>query len=124
MFFDVEDEFELFCVGDIVFVDNYEVFGVCSYVKEIMVNCLLLNVLLVCYDVLDMIDFLLIDIEGLEFEILSVFDFLWWKVCLFVVEYGGDEVKREGIFILFIVKGFLCWNIEVFRWDDWYYLDV
>lgn len=123
-FFDVEDEPELSRVGDIVPVDNHEASGARSHAKEITVNCLSLNALLALYDAPDTIDFLSIDTEGSELEILSAFDFSRWKVRLLAVEHGGDEAKREGIFTLLTAKGFSRWNTEVSRWDDWYYLDA
>jgi FkbM family methyltransferase len=121
--FDVEDRPELSRVGDIVPLDNHEASGARSKAKEIRVNCSSLNTLLDRYNAPEAIDFLSIDTEGSELDILESFDFSQWKVRLIAVEHAGDEAKRKSIFTLLSSKGFLRWDMEVSRWDDWYYLN-
>lgn len=93
--------------------DNYE---------TIMVETISLVDLLSTYNAPKVIDYLSIDTEGSELEILSSFDFNQYRVKLITVEHAGEQKKREGIYNLLSSKGYSRWNTAISRWDDWYYL--
>ena len=64
------------------------------------------------------IDYLSIDTEGSEFEILETFPFECWQVNLLTVEYNYTD-RRNDIRSLLDKKGYKCTERE---WDDWYEL--
>jgi len=65
------------------------------------------------------IDYLSIDTEGSEFDILNQFDFDYWDISIITVEHN-DSPKRKDIFKLLSSKGYKR-KFEYFsRWDDWY----
>lgn len=69
------------------------------------------------------IDYLSIDTEGSEYEILSAMDFQDTQVKLITVEHAGDQEKRNKIFKLLSKNGYRRWHPEFTKWDDWYVLD-
>lgn len=66
------------------------------------------------------IDYLSIDTEGSEFEILNAFDFNRYQFALLTVEHAGESAKREAIHTLLEGQGYQRWFTEMSRWDDWY----
>lgn len=62
------------------------------------------------------IDYISIDTEGSEFEILQSFPFDLWNVSLFTIEHNYTE-QREKIAALMMKNGFS--RIEK-QWDDWW----
>ena len=62
------------------------------------------------------IDYLSIDTEGSEYEILSAFPFEKWNIRLITVEHNFTD-KRRLIQSLMTSKGYGCKEIQ---WDDWY----
>lgn len=64
------------------------------------------------------IDYLSIDTEGSEYEILAAFPFDTWKIQLITVEHNFTK-RRADIRALLEKKGYQC--IEM-QWDDWYEL--
>ena len=68
----------------------------------------------------DVIDYLSIDTEGSELEILQTFDFDAYKFRLITVEHAGEKEKREKICSLLESKGYNRWLPILSRWDDWY----
>jgi FkbM family methyltransferase len=65
------------------------------------------------------IDFLSIDTEGSEFEILKEFDFSRYSFGLVCVEHNFTE-NREKISRLLIENGYSQVFRELSAWDDWY----
>lgn len=68
------------------------------------------------------IDYLSIDTEGSEFEILKDFDFQKYHIDIITVEHNFTEM-REKIFNLLIFKGYRRVFIEHSDVDDWYVHD-
>lgn len=66
------------------------------------------------------IDYLSIDTEGSEYQILKDFPFSEWDVRLITVEHNF-EPQREKINSLLRQHGFKCINS---RWDDWYFKEI
>ncbi|MEM1432610.1 MAG: FkbM family methyltransferase [Pseudomonadota bacterium] len=64
------------------------------------------------------IDYLSIDTEGCEFDILKDFPFDRWRIALLTVEHNYTE-QRDQLFELLTRWGYD--RIEA-QWDDWYYM--
>jgi FkbM family methyltransferase len=64
------------------------------------------------------IDYLSIDTEGSEYEILKNFPFDQWEVRLITVEHNFTPI-RQSIRELLTAKGYVCREAQ---WDDWYEL--
>tara|TARA_B110000027_G_C16102243_1_gene293652 strand:- start:824 stop:1636 length:813 start_codon:yes stop_codon:yes gene_type:complete len=67
------------------------------------------------------IDYLSIDTEGSEFEILSVFDFDKYKIKIITVEHNYSK-NREKIFKLLTNKSYERVLSNISEFDDWYVL--
>lgn len=78
-----------------------------------------LNDLLKKYRAPQVIDFLSIDTEGSEFEILSHFDFSRHRFNAIVCEHNYSPM-RERIFELLTAQGYVRKFQELSRVDDWY----
>ena len=66
------------------------------------------------------IDYLSIDTEGSELDILEPFDFKAWRIDLISVEHSYNRVKREALQRLLERYGFIRRLERFSRWDDWY----
>ena len=92
--------------------DSYEENG------EIMnVDTISLVDLLKQYDAPAEIDYLSIDTEGSEFEILNAFDWEEYSIKCITVEHNFTPLRQE-IRDLLTSKGYFC---EEAKWDDWYF---
>jgi FkbM family methyltransferase len=67
------------------------------------------------------IDYLSIDTEGSEFEILKSFDFDFYEFSVITVEHNFTE-QRNKINELLIQKGYTQVLSDFSEWDDWYIL--
>ncbi len=65
------------------------------------------------------IDYLSVDTEGSEFDILNAFDFSAYKIKIITVEHNYSE-KRNLIHALLSGKGFKRVFEEISLFDDWY----
>lgn len=70
------------------------------------------------------IDYLSIDTEGSEYEILGTFDFEKYSIKLITVEHAGEDGKRDAIKALLEGHGYERWFSDFSRWDDWYVLNA
>ena len=82
------------------------------------VNTISLDDLLKKYDAPKDIDFISIDVEGAEYEILSTFSFDW-NVKLFTIEHNHNS-QRDNIYNLMVSHGYTRVFQEISEWDDWY----
>jgi hypothetical protein len=73
------------------------------------------------HDAPRLIDYLSIDTEGSEYEIIKDFDFKKYKFSVITVEHGFTK-KREDIYRLLVDNGYVRCFQELSRWDDWYVL--
>ena len=86
--------------------------------SEMVLETISLHDFLIANNAPRKIDYLSIDTEGSEFEILENFPFGNWEVGLLSVEHNFADI-RERIFMLLTDAGYL--RIEL-KWDDLYYL--
>jgi len=89
--------------------------------KEIPSKTISLEDLLGKYDAPSVIDYLSIDTEGSEFEILSSFNFEKYKFRIITCEHNYTE-NREKIHSLLNEKGYVRKYTEVSKFDDWFVL--
>lgn len=68
-----------------------------------------------------LIDYLSIDTEGSEFDILSSFNFKKYKFQVITVEHNYTD-KREKIFKLLTKNGYIRKYANLSKFDDWYFL--
>ena len=87
--------------------------------KSYNVNTISLIDLLKKYDAPVDIDYLSIDTEGSEFDILNSFDFSKYNITIITVEHNYTS-KREEIFSLLISKGYKRVFEAISLFDDWY----
>jgi FkbM family methyltransferase len=78
-----------------------------------------LNDLLSKYNAPSHIDYLSIDTEGSEFEILKAFDFNKYSFSCITVEHNYAAM-RDKIYALLTENGYARKYIEVSQVDDWY----
>jgi hypothetical protein len=64
------------------------------------------------------IDYISVDTEGSELEILQAFPFDAWRVRCFTVEHNFTPA-RDGVRRLMASHGYRCTEAQ---WDDWYEL--
>lgn len=83
------------------------------------VETISLNQLLIDADAPDFIDFISIDTEGSEFEILSAFDFSRWRFGSICVEHNYTPM-REQIFDLLTKNGYRRKWAHFSKFDNWY----
>ncbi len=63
------------------------------------------------------IDFISVDTEGSEYDILSTFPFEKWNVSCWTIEHNFSPI-RDKIYTLMCAHGYE--RVEA-KWDDWYY---
>jgi hypothetical protein len=87
--------------------------------KTYEVNTISLLTLLDKYGVAKDLDYLSIDTEGSEFEILSNFDFKTYNFRVITCEHNFTPA-REKIYQLLTSQGYIRKFEEMSRFDDWY----
>jgi FkbM family methyltransferase len=70
------------------------------------------------YNAPDVIDYLSIDTEGSEFDILSAYDFS--KIFKIITVEHNYTDNRDKIYDLLISKGYIRIMENLSKWDDWY----
>lgn len=75
--------------------------------------------LLLAHNAPEYIDYLSIDTEGSEYEILKSFDFSKHRFGLITCEHNHGD-SREAIESLLRAEGYLRFLEPISRWDDWY----
>jgi len=101
--------------------------AISSYVKTsrkvrgttYQVETVSLNDLLTQQNAPDVIDYISVDTEGSEFEILNATDFDRWSFRVMTVEHN-HEPQRQDVFDLLTSKGYTRVYEAVSRFDDWY----
>ena len=85
------------------------------------VETISLNDMLAKYNAPNEIDYLSIDTEGSEFDILNTFDFDRYKIKVITCEHNFTPM-RNTIFQLLTSKGYIRKYTEISNVDDWYVL--
>jgi FkbM family methyltransferase len=88
--------------------------------REYLVETVSLNDLLQSHGAPQVIDYMSVDTEGSELDILGSFDFEKYKVRVISVEHNYRPDYRRAIFELLSSKGFVRKYSDVSRFDDWY----
>lgn len=83
------------------------------------VTTISLNDLLSKYDAPDAIDYLSIDTEGSEYEILGNFDFQKYRIKVITCEHNYTSA-REKIYGLLVNNGYVRKYDNISQFDDWY----
>lgn len=83
------------------------------------VETISLEDLLVKYNAPSDIDYLSIDTEGSEFEILSNFNFDKYRIKIITCEHNYTPM-REQLHELLTSKGYIQYHRDLSQWDDWY----
>lgn len=115
---------ELSRIAEIVPEDAHETSGKRreGELGEVMVETISLNDLLIQSGAPRDIDFMSVDTEGSELEILSHFDFDRWQVRALCVEHNHTPM-RDQLFDLLTSRGYRRkWSFFT-QFDDWYVLD-
>lgn len=86
---------------------------------EIVQTTISLNALLEAHGAPSDIDFISIDTEGNEPDILSTFDFNRFSVRLFCIEHNNTDAN-ENLDKILLPKGYERVYREWSRWDAWY----
>lgn len=87
--------------------------------SHIIFRTSLLEEILVKHNCPSFIQYVNLDIEGSEYEVLRTFDFTKYSFGLLTVEHNFDEPKRTQIRALLEEKGYIyCKEVN---FDDWYY---
>lgn len=87
------------------------------------VRTITLNDLLVAHGAPSNPDFLSIDTEGSELEILSVFDFKRWPFKVICCEHAYTAARRP-LFELLSSNGYVRVHEDISQYDDWYVLEA
>jgi FkbM family methyltransferase len=66
------------------------------------------------------IEYLSIDTEGSEYDILNSFDFNMFKIKIITVEHNFMDKKRDLIQRLLKKNGYIRVHENLSKWDDWY----
>ena len=87
--------------------------------KKYSVNTISLYDLLIKHRAPNIIDYLSIDTEGSEYEILKSFNFDTFKFKIITIEHNYT-FKRDDIYTLLTSKGYVRIYSEISQFDDWY----
>lgn len=120
IFTEVTDETELSTISNFEHSDSHGFSR--GNTNKYSVKTVTLQDLLDKFDAPKIIDFLSIDTEGSEFEILEKFDFNSYSFNVICVEHNFTEI-REKIYALLTANGYVRTLENVSAWDDWYLLN-
>ena len=89
--------------------------------KKEFVETITLDDLLDFYDAPELIDYMSVDTEGSEFDILKSLDFKKRKIKIITVEHNYHK-NRKKINLLLEKNGYLRVHKDLSKFDDWYIL--
>jgi len=87
--------------------------------KKIEVQTITLLDLLEQFNAPRQIDYLSLDTEGGEYEILKTFDWSYYDISLITVEHNYSQT-RQNIYEFLTSKGYRRVQEKESKWDDWY----
>lgn len=91
-----------------------------NYLKKIKINTICLNHLIEKNKFKGVIDYISIDTEGNELDILRKFNFKKYKVNFFTIEHNFNKKKRMEIFRIMKKNNFVRVYKYLSYMDDWY----
>jgi FkbM family methyltransferase len=121
LLFDMVEKPELSTVSSFSKSDNHAVKRVQKETYE--VNTISLEDLLKKYNAPKQIDYLSVDTEGSEYEILKCFDFDKYDISIISVEHNHTS-NRDKLFTLLTEQGYKRKFTRLSKWDDWYFREV
>ena len=87
--------------------------------NKYLIKTISLNDLFRKYQIPNTIDYLSIDTEGSDYEILKTFNFAKYKISVITVEHGFTK-NREKIFNLLTSQNYERVSVDYSQFDDWY----
>ena len=113
------------CLKNINFYENLDPYQSSiikknNFKKIIKINSLCLNHLLKDFNNNKIIDYISIDTEGNEVEILRNFNFKKFKVEIFTIEHNFNKVNRKEILKIMKKNNYTRVNKSISYMDDWY----
>jgi FkbM family methyltransferase len=87
--------------------------------EDCYINTISLKDLLIKFNAPKIIEYLSIDTEGSEYDIIKNFDFNMYKFRIITCEHNFNE-NREKIHTLLTNRGYVRKLAEISRFDDWY----
>ena len=75
------------------------------------------------YKAPNLIDYMSIDTEGSEFDIIKNFDFSKRKINIISIEHNYHSKNRKNIYKKLISEGYKRVFEDLSRFDDWYILN-
>jgi hypothetical protein len=91
-----------------------------TYEKSFKVLTISINDLLDLYNAPNQIDYLSLDTEGGEYEILKSVNWEKYSFSAITVEHNWG-IKRQPIYDFLTEKGYERYNTDLSQWDDWYF---
>jgi FkbM family methyltransferase len=104
-----------------LFINNDDHIGIRKNYKTKKIKTVSLNDLLDQHKAPNLIDYLSIDIEGSEYEVLKKLDFSKYKFRIITCEHNY-RIERELIHSLLTNNGYVREFEELSKYDDWYRL--
>lgn len=109
---------------DLATIEEYRYTDEHAYKRQnantIQVQTVSLNDLLERHNAPKDIDYISVDTEGSEYDILKAFDFDKYNVKCFTIEHNFIEPRRSEIYSLMTSKGYICVHPERSKWDSWF----
>ena len=113
------------CVKNINFYENIDpyqssVIKTNNFKEVIKINSISLNYLLKDFKNNKVIDYISIDTEGNEVEILKNFNFKRFKPKIFTIEHNFNKINRKKILIIMKKNKYKRVHENISYMDDWY----
>ena len=106
---------EMSTINNFSNLDNHDRISKSKYEVKTISLCNLLKE----YNAPTIIDYLSIDTEGSEFDILNAFDFTKYKFRVITCEHNNNK-NRSLIHNILIKKGYKRVFVQISEYDDWY----
>jgi FkbM family methyltransferase len=107
--------------NELSFVENIAQ-GKNVYIKKKIyeVETISINKLLEKYNCPSKFEYLSIDTEGDEYNIIKNLNFDRYKPRVITIEHNYETIKRKNIYNFLIKKNYKRIHKDISRWDDWY----
>lgn len=119
-FVELEDNPDLSGIKETFLNDNHTKKRNSPKQTEYLVDTVSLEDLLVSNNAPNNIDYISIDTEGSEFDIIEAFDFKKYNVGIFTIEHNYIDDKRKNIQSIMERNEYKRILENISEWDDWY----